>query len=367
MFGVMDTPWGHLSELDLANHVVCRDILAADKHQLLEGLIAESLFDQILARVPGRDSNNLVAVDVETAVVDTRHERGPDRWLAFVWARTRGAGLRRYLDALQTKFRTWYVSLDRKAGEFLAQEWRDGRLQGDKLPLPQVARFLSGREAAPVSISRAVRDELRQQQGFWGYLSSHYGPDLGDRVVLPRLFLNHGIQPWFRRVWNVDRVFVHGAKILHCEIKHKFPISGGQLTFGINDGELLLIGRLASAGVGCLHTVIVKPDWSKDRGSMYLVNDLRLKNRAAIIATTIDHDRVAGLLASTQYTSGRHTSFTGNTDVGYRVIPVSDFSRIGALADPVDALAARIAGMMTGVDIPEQATDNWLREMRARP
>lgn len=151
------------------------------------------------------------------------------------------------------------------------------------------------------------------------------------------------------------------------EIKHKFPISRGRLTFGINDGELSLIGRLASAGIGCLHTVIVKPDWSKDRGSMYLVNDLGLKNRAAIIATTIDQDRVAGLLASTQYTSGRHTSFTGNTDVGYRVIPVSDFSRIGTLADPVDTLAGRIAGMMTGEDIPERATDDWLREMRARP
>lgn len=48
----MKTPWGNLGELDLDNDSTAELILSADKHTLLEGLIVESLFDQIAANVP---------------------------------------------------------------------------------------------------------------------------------------------------------------------------------------------------------------------------------------------------------------------------------------------------------------------------
>src|SRR5580765_6863255 len=46
------------------------EILSSDKHQLVEGLVVECLFDQIVSSVPVA-SQDVVALDVESVVVDT--------------------------------------------------------------------------------------------------------------------------------------------------------------------------------------------------------------------------------------------------------------------------------------------------------
>lgn len=219
----MDTPWGPLRELDLTDHDLCASILAEDKHQLAEGLVVENLFDQIIDAVP-QSLPGALALDIETAIVDTGRE--PDRWHAFIWVRRQQEGLGRYLAALGQAFRTWLVRHDEAAGTFTACGWKDGAACDERRPLAMVMGELSQRWPRPVQVASSVRDSSRQKVSFWGYLSDIYGSELGARVILPRLFLNHGIQPWFRRLWNLDRILVHGTDIWLLEIKHKFPFGG---------------------------------------------------------------------------------------------------------------------------------------------
>jgi len=62
--------------------------------------VVECLFDQIVSSVPVA-SQDVVALDVESVVVDTG--RSIDRRIAFVWVRDLGnaQGLGRYLAALE--------------------------------------------------------------------------------------------------------------------------------------------------------------------------------------------------------------------------------------------------------------------------
>lgn len=252
----MDTPWGHLKDLDLADSELCATILAEDKHQLAEGLVVENLFDQIIDAVPGTLPGALT-LDVETAVVDARGTSGG--WRAFVWARSRQPGLGRYLNALSRRFRTWLIDYDRDEGTFVTREWKGGTAIGGHRPLAAVMSELAGRPPLPVKIAGSVRDAHRQRLSFWGFLADTYGDQLGPRIVLPRLLLNHGIQPWFRAVWNLDRILVRDDDVWMLEIKHKFPFGRKELRFGINTGELGVIRLLGEAGIRCLHAILVKP------------------------------------------------------------------------------------------------------------
>jgi hypothetical protein len=357
----MDTPWGQLKDLDLADRDLCAEILAQDKHQLAEGLVVENLFDQIIDVVP-ETLPGAIALDLETAIVDTG--RQPDRWHAFVWVRQKQDGLGRYLTALERRFRTWLVQLDPVAGTFTASEWKDGGLCGSRRPLAVIMGELSQRYPRSVQVAASVRDRDRQKVSFWGFLSDAYGDQLGPRVILPRLFLNHGIQPWFRAVWNLDRVLVHDQDVWLLEIKHKFPFGRNSLRFGINDGELGVIRLLGEAGIRCFHAILAKPSWTKDSGSGYLLNRMQLKERAALISTVLDRDRVKAMFDGQQGTSPGHTTFSGSGELGYRSLPATAFSQIGMMSELRGQLAARLGQALVGEPLPA-VTDRWLRDLRA--
>ncbi|MFV0294973.1 MAG: hypothetical protein ACK5JT_02505, partial [Hyphomicrobiaceae bacterium] len=63
----MQTPLGPLKDLDLGDHDVCAAILAEDKHQLIEGLVFESYFDQYLLSLTEASDQKVQLVDVDTA------------------------------------------------------------------------------------------------------------------------------------------------------------------------------------------------------------------------------------------------------------------------------------------------------------
>lgn len=357
----MHTPWGPLAELDLSEHDLAARILAADKHQLVEGLVVECLFDQIVAGIPST-SAEVLALDVETVIVDTWRVTG--RWVAFVWARTKGAGLGRYLQGLGKGFETYL--LDFSGDTFLAAQIRDGHRVSDFHPLATVMRALSGGRYTPFEVDTSVRDTNRQRQAFWGFLSEYYGKNLAGRIVLPRLLINCAIQPYFRSLWNLDRVFVSGDDIWLFEIKHKFPIDKNGLYFGINDGELRMLDRLAKSGIQCLHTILAKPFWSKEVGSMYLLNDLEMRTRAGLIAKVLDAGQTAAILRGSAGTSGAHTSINGTSKLKFRTIPAGDFCRLGVLSDAPASLAANMLHVMHGKKTLD--VDNaWLRSLRAQP
>ena len=356
----METPWGHMRNIDPTDHNLCEAILTADKHQLVEGLVVENIFDQIVSAIPPVLPGAL-ALDVETVIVDTR--RKPDRWHAFIWARSRQEGLGRYLSAMERRFCVWLLELDPDAGTFTSRQWKDGAMTGERRTLDVLMTELSGRSPKQVQVASAVRDAHRQKLGFWGYLVDNYREELGSRVILPRLLLNHGIQPWFRAVWNLDRILVEGSNVWMLEIKHKFPFGRRELRFGINDGELGVIRLLGEAGIRCLHAILVKPTWSKDAGSAYLLGRLSERERAALIGVELDRERVAAMFGGRQGVSPDHTTFTGSGSLNYRSIPASDFGCVGMITDQCAQLAERVAQALTGKALP-QVSDRWLQELK---
>ena len=352
----MQTPLGPLGGLDLSDHEVCRAILARDKHQLVEGLVFESYFDQYLMSLPEASAHSMLPVDVDTAVVrlPKGHSSPASDVGAFVWARQRAAGLGRYIAALATRMPVWLVEYDESESEFVGARIADNQPQPPWRPLQELAASIgNGGPLQFEEVDRSVRDRNRINQSFWGYLSERHGDALAFNVVLPRAFLNWGIQPWFRHVWNVDRVYLHDEQLWHLEIKHKYPMQrDGTLAFGINDGELRLIGILTTSGLRSLHAVIVKPFWDKGAGSMYLQNDLDARSRTAVIGREMTSGDVQAALSSQGRQSGSHTSFAGSSSVAFRSFPVSSFHRFGLLADAHTQVASRIFSHMAGNEQP---------------
>lgn len=356
----MITPWGELASLNLKNHELAATILSADKHQLIEGLVVECLFDQIVDNVSSL-GRNVIALDVDSVVVDTR--RIHERWIVFVWARTKGDGLGRYLQALGRCAVPYLVEYEN--GEFFAVRMNGRKRVGEPRILCEVMHELSQGRVTPFIVNDSVKNHNRQRRAFWGFMSDYYQDKLGEKIVLPRILINCAIQPYFRAVWNLDRIFVVENEIWIFEIKHKFPIDKKPLLFGINDGELGMLEMLTHAGIRCLHTILVKPYWSKDVGSMYLLNDLNMRTRAAVIATVLDQATTAHIMGQQSGRSGAHTSINGVSGLKYKSIPSSNFSPLGVLSDPPLEVAAKMASLISGQKIPS-VNDNWLRELRAK-
>lgn len=359
----MKTPWGKLGDLNLADHELAAKILSADKHQLAEGLIVECLFDQIVVNISSglQEDRGAIPLDVESVVVDTR--RVTERWLCFVWARSRGEGLGRYLHILEKRFVPYLVTYSN--GEFIAARIRNGRRERPERPLPELMLELSGGKVTPFEVDDLVRDHMRQQQAFWGFISGFYGEQLGNRVILPRIFINYAIQPYFRAVWNLDRIFIIENDVWLFEIKHKFPMDFEGLYFGINHGELVVLERLAESGIRCLHTILVKPYWSKELGSMYLLNNLNMRPQAAIIATVLDKAKTAHIRRQESGQSGSHTSINGSSKVSFKKMAASDFNVLGLLSDsPID-VAAKMLSTITKAD-SDPVQDAWLRSLRIK-
>ena len=115
---------------------------------------------------------------------------------------------------------------------------------------------------------------------------SSYRDRLGTDVVPPRIFIYCGVQPWFSAgVWNLDRIYLHGDRLWHMEIKHRYPMDRPDgLKFGINHRVLRQIARLLECGLRSLHVVTVKPHWKRQSGSTYLLTDLKAKSKATTIS-----------------------------------------------------------------------------------
>jgi len=355
----MDTPWGRLADLDATDRDLAFRILGHDKHQLLEGLVVENTFDQILQPLVEAQPPALQRLDIETVVVDAR--RGTGSWLALVWARRATAGLGRYLLALEKVARVHLVEF--REGEFLATACAGGKRAGDPVPLHELLGGISGRSPIFPQVDLKVRDADRQRAAFWGYLADTYAGDrLWNEVVLSRLFINFGVQPFFRGVWNLDRICLCGDRLWMLEAKHKYPFGRQALQFGINDGELEMMRLASEAGIGTLYALIVKPKWSKDVGSMYLHGNLDMRRRAAVIGKVMD----AGAIAATERTAGgrspAHTSITGRDNLSYRSVPATGFSFLGAFADGPETLSESLLRLLQGGKIPP-VTDEMLRRL----
>lgn len=357
----MQTPWGKLQELNINDHNLAENILRQDKHQLVEGLVAECLFDQIMSVFPDKLDNKVIPLNVDTIIVDTKRKK--ERWLGFVWAKTRDTGLGRYLQALGKSVVVYLITF--RNGEFIVNITSNGKVAGKEKTLSELMSEISVGAYNKFEVNSSVKNEDRQRQVFWGFISNYYKERIGEEISLPRILINIGIQPYFRSVWNLDRAYIINDQVWTLEIKHKYPINGHkELAFGINNGELNMINKLAIAGIKCLHTVIVKPYWSKETGSMYLLNSLSTREKAAIVAIVLDESSVNKIMASESDISAPHTSITGNSKITYKRIPCSAFNKIGLLSDSTKIIANEIFNLMNNSDSNSVVNDSWLRSLR---
>ena len=359
----MMTPLGSLESLDLKNPQTSFDILALDKHQVAEGMVVESLFDQIIERIPAAVRGEQAHIlDVDTFVV--RDPEVSTKGYAFVlsWSGRKLTGLGRYLAALGRVYTTYQVAYVDGVG-FSARLVREGKATDGWDALESVLAQLAVRSERTYSVDRRVRRQDRQLASFWGYLRETYGDRLAERVAVPRLLVNWGLQPWFRFVWNIDRVLLVGNSLWVLEAKHKFPYEhAGRLQFGLNNGEARLIRDLIRCDIGVVHSIVVKPYWDMNIGSSYLISSFNARQSALVIGRTIDEAAIRQILGSATARSPGHTTLTGDGRLNYKPLAASDFALLANLADP-DAVAGGIAQLLDG-RIARQCTDADLRAAR---
>jgi hypothetical protein len=352
----METPWGPLRSLDFEDANLASKIIETDKDTLVEGLIVENTFDQILAPLSQMETAPLVVLDIETIIAATDGRR-----YAFVWPRSRQPGLGRYLQALQRVMTVFVVEL--QEGEFLATPFEQGALNRTKRqPLTDAAQQISGSRGRVRPVDLSVRDAGRLKGAFWGFLSAVYKERLWEKVLLPRLFINHGLSPYFGQVWNLDRICLYRERIWLLEIKHKFPFPSREgLRFGINEGELQNVEALHRVDIQCLHAVLVKPVWQKGASAMYLYNNRDLQQRVAVIAMNLGKAS-RQILGTRARVAPRHTSVGGNTEVRYYPLRPDNFSYIGSLTDSTEALGKGLCAALDGEKLPPVA-DSMLKTL----
>lgn len=360
----MNTPLGNLKTLDLENAEIQKSILYYDKHQILEGLIAEQVVDQIIGKMLATQ-RQLGGMDVTSLIAAIR---GGQRQHAFVLAFSeQSEEIQLYLQALARKYAVHLVRYDSRECDFRTHHGAyNGQTFASLDTLLSVELVtITGRtgENFP-AIHEDVRSLLRQEQSYWGFLKSVYADNLAKCVLLPRIFKNFAVQPYFDFLWDIDRVlFGRVSRSFYVvEVKHKYPFFGnGELRFGVNAGAIRLLNDLAGIGFRCFHSIMVKPYWIDDRSVMYLFNDIEARKNVLFCGKLLSDVELRSILKSRRSSSPAKTSFTGQKLTDYYFFPASWLHRIGEL--DADSLAGNFARALHGeLNIP--ISDNELRALK---
>ncbi|MHB1643236.1 MAG: hypothetical protein ACYCS8_11360 [Acidithiobacillus sp.] len=260
------TPFGPLKDVSLDNIEQLKEMLIrSDKSRMLEGLVIEAVFNDYLSKLSGQGIEVLPISLVRTLTVKNRpnsRQKHVNSW--WVWDRSGNGQAATELRGLlaprphseEFLFDCYYNEVER---DFFMKEW-DGM---QNIPI-QSYMLEKRRQSKPEfrTPSESVIDEHRSQQAFWAGISSQYGDDLFRNVVLYRLFKNCAIQPFFNGVWDIDSlVQLPDGKLMQLEVKHKYPRverGNGNLSFGINNGQLSVMLDLARRGIKTLHMIMVK-------------------------------------------------------------------------------------------------------------
>jgi len=348
-----ETPWGPFSSLDQSSLELAHEILKRDKHQIVEGMVVERAFDQMLEHAASESNGSLQLLDLETFIVQS--PKDASRLIAFVWFRDKQAGQKRYLDALAQVCTVYHLELINN--DFHASQWTTKHSTPRKL-LSKLVREIGG---APRygRVSAAVRDEQRQNTAIWGFLGASLSTEeFWQQLVTPRLLVNFLLQPFFVGTWNIDRICLHENELWMLELKHKFPMHPGS-DFGLNDGELRMMKLMLHAGIRAAHMIIVKPIRDKSVKPMYLFNNKRLRERAAVIGVEVTQQTAQFIQQQSLHRSGAHTTISGSGSIGYRNLPVSIFRKLGTYGDEGQKISPEILKLLSGKQA-EEASAEWL-------
>lgn len=360
---MLRTPFGDLTTLNLRDPDTQQLVLFYDKHQILEGLVAENAADQVLEGALTSDSS-LTPLRV-VSVVGARSD-SHKRTVLVLDQGTAPKLLHSYLEQLAQQFGVKLVRYDSAARDFITHPgvYRPGTELTDSYG----ALTQKLRSRGLTKVESAVRNEMRQQQGFWGQLVGAYGDRLGDSVVLPRLFKNFAVQPYFDRgVWDIDRVYWDGRRQAYgvIEVKHKYPFGKEPrpLKFGINCGSCGVLRDLASVGFLCFHSIMLKPYWNDIQTVTYLFNDMKARSRVLFCGKHFSFEELDALYHQPAKTSPGKTTLTGQGDLQYVSFLASNLHRIGMLND--SDISERFAAALHD-ELQEYVTDAEIRDLRLK-
>lgn len=364
------TPFGPLKDIPLDDVDQLKEILVrSDKSRMLEGLVIEAVFNDYLSKLSGQGIEVLPISLVRTLTVKSQpnsRQKYVNSW--WVWDRSkngRAATELRVLLAPRSPEEFLFDCYYNEAERDFFMEW--GGIQN--IPIQSYMLEKRGQSEPQFRIpSESVIDEHRSQQAFWAGISSQYSDDrLFRNVVLYRLFKNCAIQPFFDGVWDIDSLAqLPDGKLIQLEVKHKYPRverSNGNLSFGINNGQLSVMLDLAQRGIKTLHMIMVKPIWSKDYGTGYLLNRIGDRKNVLFLAKLLDENTLRQIQSRQPYQTGEEQSFTGTTGQKARYVDVSEFQFLGTLDDPVEYVARNISLAATGA-LNRPASDRLLKENR---
>ncbi|MGE4271097.1 MAG: hypothetical protein AB7E44_12545 [Acidithiobacillus sp.] len=365
------TPFGPLKDVPLDDVDQLKEILVrSDKSRMLEGLVIEAVFNDYLSKLSGQGIEvlpiSLVRTLTEKTQPDLTKEYVKSWWM---WDHSKdGQTATELLSLLAPRPHSKEFLLDcyynAEERDFYIKEL--GRMRN--IPIQSYMLKKRGQSTPPFRIpSDSVIDEHRSQQAFWAGISSQYGNDLFRNIVLYRLFKNCAIQPFFDGVWDIDSLArLPDGKLMQLEVKHKYPRveeSNGNLSFGINNGQLSVMLDLAQRGIKTLHMIMVKPIWSKDLGTGYLLNRIGYRKNVLFLAKLLDANSLRQIRSGQSYQTGAEQSFTGRTGQKARYVDVSEFQFLGTLDDPVEDVARNISLAATGA-LNQPASDRLLKESR---
>jgi hypothetical protein len=332
---------------------------------MLEGMVIEEFTDQVFSLLRAR---NVFPVNHATLIVQRWVDGKPKLKAAAVWIKEDGKGMQDYLQALSTIWPVIPVRYDgTKQSFFTSNSYMSG------LPLPEQEchlhdKLIEWTKQKPkyISIDEKVRDRVRQMRSFWGFLEAT-PLNLLDDVVLPRVFKNFGVNPFFNSAWDVDRIVTDNGKLWSLEIKHKYPAIDrrrNELYFGLNEGAAEVITEMHEGEISSLHIIAIKPVWNKKQSPDYLRNNRSAAEKCMLVALVLS-PHILSKYSKNKGTSGSHTTYSGRGETNYLKIPATEFVRIGMLTDKSETIAKRIHGVMHNANLPN-VTDKELLSLKVK-
>lgn len=340
------TPLGHLINLDISNTDVLRSLLKSEKHQMLEGIIIEGVFEKYIQAMENNGIDLLKIALVKSVFKSGQHWKSPAWW---VWNYSNGEN--HFYNELKRKLshKNSFV-----LGCKYCSETRDF-LFADSQVNESIQKYMAKQRKLKFPLtfqdaSENVKDHDRTLQAFWGGIHGLYGSRIFEDIVLHRIFKNFVIQPFFSALWDIDNLIsLPDKRIMQLEVKHKYPYyKNDDLYFGINVGQLQVIEDLSVAGIDTLHVIMVKPYWNDRKSPSYLLQDPTVRDKVLILSCYLNSHSITNIKKSKSALSDEKTSFTGERKIKYLPIPLDRFNYLGTLADSPAVISSRISDVIAG-------------------
>ncbi|MEE2003267.1 hypothetical protein QWY20_17580, partial [Alkalimonas sp. MEB108] len=312
--------------------------------QMLEGLIVEGYFSQFISELVAHGICSLPVTLVKSLNKGTDGKWSKPAWWLWQYINQPNYDVEQLTNILmQESYHVLRCTYDQAQKDFILRSWGTKQIERSAQGFMMEKRRMTEIKYQPPE--DIVSDDERYMEAFWGGLQGVYGESLFKKVVLPRLFKNCVISPFFSAVWDVDNIVrMDSGEFMQFEVKHKYPFEkDGKLFFGINKGQLNVMSDLADCGISTLHMILIKPKWTDVLSPNYLLQDPLMRKNVFVVACKLDREALRNLKNAKGGTSGHKTSFSGRTNLSYVSIPIERFKIIGTLDDSLSQLVENIA------------------------